>query len=785
MRFYYFLAIFFLLVDCSSANNPGWNNVFNHPTSFCENTGQFKSPDGQNILYAYDDGCYRVYFTSTGLVYNFTVVGDRDTTSDNYYPEKEIENKNRPIYRDYVVLNWENANSNVSIQPSEQTSDYYSYVFMMNGQEKNLNYIRGFRKITYKSVYPGIDIEYTIHPEGGIKYAFVVSPGADISQIRMKYSKDISIYNNEIIIPSDFGNIIDHAPKTFYQTDDITISSAYTQINNNTIGFNLGSYDNTKTIVIDPWTQNPVLNNTKKIWEIETDVTGNVYIYGGDMPVRILKYNSAGTLLWNYASAIDTANYWLGGMVTNQFTGESYISAGSIGKLWKISTAGAMVWSNTPAGSCEYWSLSFNCDGTKLAIGGSNGIFSIRGYMFNINLGTGAQSGTRLIGYGSMGFPPTMQEASSITWGPYNNYFFLTLDTVGAVKETMAAIDYKTSTGYLFDYYIPNYGLGTKQPICATRANTVALYTMNGTTIHKRDLLSGAVLASAAIPGGSAATGFFGGRKLPNNAGIDIDNCGNVYVGSTNQLVKYDGNLVQLSTAATTFPIYDVDVNNNGEVVVCGFGGGNGQIRSIAMGACAQVTPVCLVSPLPIELNDFSVNCSDKNAKIEWSTKTEKNNSYFTVHRSKDGINFEEIQRLPGNGNTNSEKNYTITDDSPLYGTSYYQLSQTDFYGKTTNHGMVSLVNGCKTGKPEIIALPNPFESEFGLVLSLTEDAIVSVDLLDARGQKIKNIFKESSFVKGKHEIGIVADELKPSIYFIRCCVNGKTTVDKIIKSGN
>ncbi len=515
----------------------------------------------------------------------------------------------------------------------------------------------------------------------------------------------------------------------------------------------------------------------------KTDVSGNVYIYGGDMPVRILKYNAAGTLQWNYASAIDTANYWLGGMVTNQFTGESYITAGSIGKLWKISTAGAMVWSNTPAGSCEYWSLSFNCDGTRLAIGGSSGIFSIRGYMFNINLGTGAQSGTRLIGYGSMGFPPTMQEASSVTWGPYNNYFFLTLDTVGAVRETMASIDYKTSTGYLFDYYIPNFGLGTKQPICATRANTVALYTMNGTTVHKRDLLSGAVIASAPIPGGSAATSFFGGRKLPNNAGIDIDNCGNVYVGSANQLVKYDGNLVQLSTAATTFPIYDVDVNNNGEVVVCGFGGGNGQIRSIAMAACAQVTPVCLPVPLPVTLKSFEAGCKDKGAKIEWVTETEKNNSYFTIHRSADGINFEEVQRIPGSGNTTSEKKYSWFDASPFKGTSYYQLSQTDFNGKTTTHQMITFTDGCVKNSAEITISPNPFHDEFEIIVSLTEDSEVSVDVYDNMGRKIKSALQSIKLPEGKHFIEVEGMDLKPSVYFIRTLINGQVMSLRAVKN--
>ncbi len=775
----------FLLLLCSSflfGANGGWTNGFQHPTSFTENVGQFKSPDGQKVFYAYDDGCNRIFFTSRGLVYSFVVKAEADKEPDYDYPEKEEENKIRSFTRDFVSFNWENSSVNCRLKDAEKATEYYSYVVEEGGQEKNINYISGFKKIIYENVYDGIDVEYTIHPQGGIKYALIIHPGADVNSIRMKYSKDVFIQNNEINIPTEFGNIIDHAPITFYQENTTsTINSSFKRYNNYTIGFNIGSYNSAKTIVIDPWTQNPVLNNTKKIWEVETDNAGNVYIYGGDMPVRILKYNAAGVLQWNYASAIDTANYWLGGMVTNQVTGESYITSGSIGKIWKVSTAGALVWTNTPPGSCEYWSLSFNCDGTKLAVGGSSGIFSIRGYMFNINLGTGAQAGTRLVGYGSMGFPPTMQEASSITWGPYSNYYFLTLDTIGSVSDAMTTMGFKTSTGYLFDYYIPNFGVGTKQPISATRANTVALYTVNGTTVHKRNLLTGAVMATAAIPGGTSATGFFGGRKLPNNMGIDIDNCGNVYVGSVNQLLKYDGNLVLLSSVANTFPIYDVDVSIGGDVAVCGFAGGTGYVKTIAMAACAQVTPVCL-AVLPVSLSSFEASCENNKAKIEWTTETEANNSFFTILRSADGINFEEIKKVSGSGNSNSKKKYSFFDQNPLDGISYYKLNQTDLSGNVNPHDMVIFDNNCNSLPYQLNIYPNPFNTSFNIDINLQTASTVEFELFNTMGEKIKDISLQDQLYKGSHTFNTLVTDLKPSIYFIKATVNGQSSVFKIVK---
>jgi hypothetical protein len=369
-----------------------------------------------------------------------------------------------------------------------------------------------------------------------------------------------------------------------------------------------------------------------------------------------------------------------------------------------------------------------------------------------------------------------------LTWGPYNNYYFLTLDTIGSLNDAMTTMNFKTSTGYLFDYYIPNFGLGTKQPISATRANTIALYTTNGTTVHKRSLTTGAVLATAAIPGGSAATGFFGGRKLPNNAGIDIDNCGNVYVGSSNQLVKFDQNLVQLSTVATPFPIYDVDVSIGGDVAVCGFAAGTGYVRAIAMTACAQVTPICLPLVLPVTLSSFEVNCNNNKAEIEWVTETEKNNSYFKLLRSEDGMNFEEIQKISGNGNSNHQIKYKFTDERPHRGTSYYQLIQTDLNGEEHKYDIIEFNNNCSALPFELNAFPNPFTNQLNIELNLESSSIVTVELFNNQGQKIKNLYTDYQLAKGKHTLKNEGLDVAPSLYFLRVSVNNQTSVIKVVK---
>lgn len=418
----------------------------------------------------------------------------------------------------------------------------------------------------------------------------------------MKYEGDISINEmGEVIMKTVFGNVVDHAPLTFYSHNHSSIISSKFIQTGKTISFQLGNYDNTKTVIVDPWTQNPVLNNARKVWETETDQSGNVYIYGGDTPIRLLKYNSAGTLQWTFtpsAPTWDSANYWIGGFITHP-NGDSYMTTGSNGEIRKINTAGAQQWYNNPNGftSYEYWSLAFNCDLTKLVIGGSRLTFGfpvvIRGVIMDMNLANGAILTTRVVAYGNpSSFPPSIQEVSSICMAPNNNYYFITLDTVGSINTALTTVNFKIQTNYNFDYYIPAYGFGTKQPISAIRANANAFYTLNGATIHKRNLATGAVMATAAIPGGSNTATFFGTR-VNGNGGLDIDASGNVYVGSVNQVVKYDANLNQLATYPTSFAVYDVDVNNNGEIAACGYASNTGYIQSINVSAGAQMAYVC------------------------------------------------------------------------------------------------------------------------------------------------------------------------------------------------
>ncbi|MEQ6169086.1 MULTISPECIES: T9SS type A sorting domain-containing protein [unclassified Ekhidna] len=86
-------------------------------------------------------------------------------------------------------------------------------------------------------------------------------------------------------------------------------------------------------------------------------------------------------------------------------------------------------------------------------------------------------------------------------------------------------------------------------------------------------------------------------------------------------------------------------------------------------------------TPLPVELLYFDAS-ADNSVLLSWATATEINNDYFSIERSEDGVNFYEIGKVNGNGDSNKEITYEFTDKFVLAPVEYYRLKQVDFDGQ-------------------------------------------------------------------------------------------------------
>jgi hypothetical protein len=97
----------------------------------------------------------------------------------------------------------------------------------------------------------------------------------------------------------------------------------------------------------------------------------------------------------------------------------------------------------------------------------------------------------------------------------------------------------------------------------------------------------------------------------------------------------------------------------------------------------------CMIT-LPIELLGIEASADGVFDVIRWSTSSERDNDLFTVSSSSDGVEWADVAVVDGAGNSTLTNSYETRTEGKL-GTTYYRLSQTDYDGKVSLCGIVSI----------------------------------------------------------------------------------------------
>lgn len=88
-------------------------------------------------------------------------------------------------------------------------------------------------------------------------------------------------------------------------------------------------------------------------------------------------------------------------------------------------------------------------------------------------------------------------------------------------------------------------------------------------------------------------------------------------------------------------------------------------------------------APLPVSLTTFTAKADGNNAKLEWTTASERNNAFFEVQHSLNARTFETVGTVKGNGTTQIKHAYAYTDANlTTESVHYYRLKQVDADGK-------------------------------------------------------------------------------------------------------
>jgi gliding motility-associated-like protein len=137
--------------------------------------------------------------------------------------------------------------------PDKPLPTYNNY-FIGNDQSKWAGECKIFTAVTYKDVYPNIDVRY-YSTNDQLKYDFIVHPGGNPAAIALRYDgvKKLSVKDKELIIGTSLGDVKELAPFT-YQANTAgngEVEAKYV-VRDNVVTFDVKKYDPSVTLVIDP-----------------------------------------------------------------------------------------------------------------------------------------------------------------------------------------------------------------------------------------------------------------------------------------------------------------------------------------------------------------------------------------------------------------------------------------------------------------------------------------------------------------------------------------------------
>lgn len=547
---------------------------------FIEEQGQFTQRAVEQemqipgeILYAVKNAEFTAWFTRGGVVFQYPerIPIDAAEHEEEYereqgeeYEEELGKGKKVETVWHYLYLEWVGAGQ-PQIKVNDKAHEYYNYGKLMNGKQYSL--IPAYHKLTYEHLYPGVDVEFELPEEGGLKYRFLIKPNVEIPDIgfRIIGADDITLDQKGILHFSNrAAHLVDNMPnaQTLVSGEDIPVKYGLTD---NVVKFQFEEekISSEEGIVIDPWITNTNYPTINRAFDIQEDAAGNVLVLGNHTNYQVQKYSPAGVLQWTYS----TYSVFLGDIATDN-PGNTYVVGDySTGKRQKLDPNGVQQWIYT--GLTEEWRLAFNYSKTILTEGGyfiNNGQENLA----NLDVNSGAIS--NLINYGA--------ETRSIATDCNGDIYSLHV-TFGATGNAATNVIRKTNADYtpggsvLSGFSMPEveplgigyapcpaYGPQIYQGFNGIIVNGPFIYIYNGTDLRRFNKSTLTFLNNTTVPG----------SVYMMNSGLATDLCGNLYVGTQNGIAKFDSLLNFIGLINTPGPVYDVLLTSTGDLLACGEG---------------------------------------------------------------------------------------------------------------------------------------------------------------------------------------------------------------------
>lgn len=213
---------------------------------FIKNQGQWSG----DFEYKAITGKGDIYFAPTCFTYVFGASGNASLMDD--YEHGRLTHK--PVLNFQAVkMRFEGANTS-QIKSEKPQQHYYNY-FIGNDPAKWKSNIHPGLALNYAEIYNGIDM-HVASASGNPKYEFMVKPGSDPSQIRLRFegTDGLKIQNGNLILKTSIGDIEEMKPVAYqYINGERKEIPCKYRLRDNMVTYDLpDDYDHTVILIIDP-----------------------------------------------------------------------------------------------------------------------------------------------------------------------------------------------------------------------------------------------------------------------------------------------------------------------------------------------------------------------------------------------------------------------------------------------------------------------------------------------------------------------------------------------------
>jgi gliding motility-associated-like protein len=167
---------------------------------------------------------------------------------------KELSVSEAVIHSHAYRVSFLDASEDVEIVPDKPLPSYNNY-FIGNDPSKWASRCKVFQGITYKNIYPNIDLRYYTN-NGVLKYDLIVHPGGNPDRIIMQYegADKLNIKNNQLLISTSAGIAKEGSPSSYQLNSEgrKEVECHFFKSSENTIRFKIKNYAANATLVIDP-----------------------------------------------------------------------------------------------------------------------------------------------------------------------------------------------------------------------------------------------------------------------------------------------------------------------------------------------------------------------------------------------------------------------------------------------------------------------------------------------------------------------------------------------------